>query len=305
MALLSCKKDDLQISSVDDQIVAWLDTMNITALRDDSGIYYYPETENIAGAEVISESVVAIYYTLRDLEGNTIASHQRADGDSLIFKHGVSAVYPIGIDVAVSYMRVGETYHFILPPSQAYAGLTSGAINAKTIVQLTLEVVGIESEDVIFTQEVADIDQYIIDENLNDTITNPVNTVQQFPASGISTKRLSVGIGTRPLNGDSIVLNYSSQTISGIDVDSSNGFQFYYGTDEPRPLIAGFEFGVSMMQTNEELLIMIPSSQGYRESALVIPAYISQDLVDDAIIPDYVVKVAPYTTLIFEVTRVN
>ncbi len=305
VALLSCQKDDVQVPSIDEQIVVWLDTMNITATRDNSGIYFYPEIENITGADVLPESIVAIYYTLQDLESNVIASYQRSDGDSLLFKQGVSAVYPIGVDIAAGLMKVGETYHFIIPPSQAYGGLTSGAIDSKEIIHLTLQVVGLENETNILAQELAAIDQYIIDENLNDTIANPLNSVKQFPASGVSTKRLRAGIGAQPLNGDTIVLDYTARTITGLDVDDESDFEFYFGDNAPRPFIAGFEFGVSSMQTNEESLIIIPSSQAYRESALVIPSSIALDLVEDAIIPNYVAKVAPYSTLLFRVTRVD
>jgi FKBP-type peptidyl-prolyl cis-trans isomerase len=305
LALLSCKKDSIQVTSIEEQITTWLDSMSITATRDDSGIYFYSEIENPSGSAVATGDVVAIYYILSDLDGNVIASHQRLDGDSLIFKHGVAAVYPIGVDIAVSKMKIGETFSFVLPPTSAYNNLTSGAINSKLIAHLSLELVGIEIEADIFTQEEAEIDVYISDQNLNDTITNPLNTVKQFPASGISTKRLAAGNGARPLNGDTVVLDYVSRTLSGMAVDTKDGFQFYFGSDNPRPLISGFDFGVSMMQTNERALFMVPSSQAYQESALIIPDFITQDLVDDAIIPDYVVKVKPYTTLLFEVNRVD
>lgn len=305
IVLLSCKNDDIKVTSIDDQITTWLDSMSISATRDDSGIYYYSETENPTASAIVTGDVVAIYYVLSDLEGNTIASHQRADGDSLIFKIGVSSVYPVGVDVAVAKMKIGETFNFILPPTQAYGGLTSGAINSKLIAHLKIEVVGIESEANIFVQEISDIDAYISDQNLNDTISNPLNSVKQFLASGISTKRLVAGIGPQPLNGDTIVLDYLVKTISGTELDSGDGFEFYFGTDNPSALIPGFEFGVSMMQDGERSLFMIPSSQAYIQSALVIPSFIAPDLVDDTILPDYAVKVEPYTTLIIEVNRVD
>ena len=295
----------VQTSTVEEQIVAWLDSMNITATRDDSGIYYYSEVENPSGADVVQESVVAIYYTLQDLDSNIIASHQRVNGDSLIFKHGVSAVYPIGLDMAVSVMKVGETYHFLLPPDQAYEGLTSGAINPKSIILLTLEVVSVENESDIYIREVSAIDDYIDNNYLDSLEINPVDSTVFFAVSGIRTKKLREGIGSAPINGDTIILDYTSYKLDSTNIEITSGFQFYYGSNEPQPLIPGFEFGVSMMQTNERSLIMLPSSQAYRESALVIPASIVQDLINDAIIPDYVAKVAPYTTLLFEVTRVD
>ncbi len=304
--LISCGKDDVVITPVDDEIQAWLDTMNITASREDNtGIYYYPEVANPSGAQAASGSVVAIYYTLSDLNGNVIASHQRSNGDSLIFQLDAAAVYPIGVNTSVSLMRLGETYNFVLPPSQAYQELTSGAINHSLIALLQVELVGIHNESDLFAQELVDIDNYIASNNLNDTNANPLDPVELFSASGISYKRLSAGNGPLPLNGDTIIVDYTGRFINNTTFDSGDDFEWVFGSGQPRELLAGFRFGVSLMQRGERALFMIPSSQGYRESALVIPNFITNDLIEDAIIPDYVSKVPPYRTLLFEITRVN
>lgn len=303
--LFACGKDDISVTTADEQIQVWLDTMNITATRDDSGIYYYSDVTNPSGAQATDGSVAAIYYTLSDPDGNVIASHQQSDGDSLIFKVGSSAVYPLGADFGVGLMRVGETYNFILPPSQAYQDLSSGAINPNLIAHLQIQLVGVHNENDLFAQELVDIDDYIADNNLNDVVANPVDMVEQFPASGISYKRRRAGSGTLPLNGDTIVVDYSGRFIDDTGFGSDMGFEWIYGSGQPRELLAGFEFGVSLMQTNEQALVMVRSSQGYRESALVIPDFIKDDLVEDAIISDYATRIPPYRTLLFEITRVD
>jgi len=216
LLLLACGSDDVVSTSADGTIEAWLDSMNISATRDDgSGIYYYAEELNPTGVQASSGGVAAIYYTLSDLNGNVIASHQRSNGDSLIFKMGASAVYPIGIDEAVPVMRVGETYNFILPPEQAYLDLTSGAIHPNLIAHLQIELVGIHSEADLFARDIVAIDDYISDNNLNDVNANPIDPVQQFPASDISYKRLSAGSGPLPLNGDTISVDYTGRFLNG------------------------------------------------------------------------------------------
>lgn len=302
----SCGNDDIVRTTSDDEIQAWLDTLNIAASRDDNtGIYYYADSLNPAGAPATIGSVAAIYYTLFDLDGNTIAQHQRTNGDSLICKVGVSAIFPIGADFGIGLMRVGETYNFILPPSQGYGALTSGAIDAELISHLQITLAAVHNEADLIAQELVDIDDYITTNSLNDTVANPLNTVVQFPASGITYKRLRAGTGSLPLNGDTIIVDYTGRFINNVSFGSENGFEWIYGSGIPRELLTGFEFGVSQMQTNEQALVMIPSSQAYRESALVIPASIGNDLIDDAIIPDYVTQVPPYRTLLFEITRVD
>lgn len=299
--LVSCKKDKETVaSSVDGTIQAWLDTMNITATKDaNTGIYTYPEISNSSGTGVSSGNIVAIFYTLKDLNGNVISSYTRSNGDSLLFKVGASAVFPVGVDYAVAQMKSGETYNFILPPNQAYASVTSGVISSNLIALLQIELVAVHTESDISASELTQIDQYITSKNLNDS------TMKKFPASGIAYKRLRTGLGDRPLNGDSVQVSYSGKLINGNTFGGDTNFQWIYGSGQPKALLSGFEFGVSLMQVGEQALVIIPSSQAYRESALVIPENITGDLIENNIVPDYVASVPPYQTLIFTINRVN
>ena len=303
--LNACSSDSVSLTTADEEIQAWLDTMNITATRDNSGIYYYADSLNPSGVQAAAGSVAAIYYTLRDAGGNVIAQHQRANGDSLICKVGVSAIYPLGAEFGIGLMRVGETYNFILPPDQAYQDLTSGTINPDLIAHLQIQLVGVFNEADLFTQESVDIQTYIDDNFLDSLQINPLDSTQLFPASGIVYKRRAAGSGALPLNGDTIIVDYNGRFIDDSSFGSDAGFEWIYGSGQPRELLTGFEFGVSLMQTGERALIMIPSSQGYRESALVIPSFIDNDLVADGIIPDYVTQIPPYSTLLFEITRTD
>ena len=305
LLLISCKKEETPVADTDAIITSWLDDAGIsTASRDDSGIYYYPEATNPAGALVSSGNVVAIYYSLFNLDNTLIASHQSSDGDSLIFKHGVSAVYPLGLDIGVGYMRLGETYSFLLPPVMAFGGLTSGALEEDQIYRLVVNVVALHNENDLFAQELLNIQQYIDDNMLDDLTLNPLDPTDFFP-SGIEYTRLIAGNGTLPLIEDTIIVNYSGRFLDDSGFDSKSGFEWIYGSNSPRELLSGFEFGVSLMQTGERALLFIPSSEAYRESALVIPQYIAGDLIEDDIIPDYVGRVPAYKTLIFDITRVD
>lgn len=300
--IMSCSKDDAIVTDVDLTIENWLIQMGDTATRDESGVYYYPTIENPTGAPVVASSVVSIYYTLSDLDGNVIASHQRTDGDSLTLKQGVDAVYPIGLDLGLSFMNVGEVFNIIVPPSLGFQDLTSGAISSSTISLFEVEVVNVQTESAVFAQELIDIDNYILTENLNDSVANPYNRVVKH-ASGVATKRISKGFGANPINGEEILLDYTAEFLDKTQFDAKSSFSFVFGSPEPRLLIPGFEFGVSLMQPIEVSTIIIPSSQGYIESALVVPNFITNDLIDDAIIPTYVARVPPYSTLVFNVTR--
>ena len=303
ITLLACSKDDVVLTDVDTTIIAWLDTMNVdSATMDASGIYYYATVENPSGIAVTTESVVSIYYTLSDLNGNVIASHQRTDGDSLVMKQGVSAIYPVGLDLGLAFMNDGETFHIIIPPPLGYQDLTSGAIDPNTISLLEVEIVRVQNEVSVYAQELADITNYIASENLNDTVTNPLNSVISF-ASGVAYKRVAKGFGALAVNGETILLDYTATFLDNAQFDAKSNFEFVFGSPDPRLLIPGFEFGLTLMAPNERALLLIPSSQGYRESARVIPQSITADLIDDGIIPDYVLRVPPYSPMVFDVIR--
>ncbi|WP_144017334.1 FKBP-type peptidyl-prolyl cis-trans isomerase [Ekhidna lutea] len=303
--LIACRNDDIATATADEQIQLWLDSTGVIATREEnSGIYYYADSLNPTGTQAATGRVAAIYYILSDLEGNIIASHQRVDGDSLLFKIGASAIYPIGIDGGISLMREGEIYNFILPPDQAYTDLSSGAINPNLIAHLQIHLTAVHDEPTLFAQEQMDIQQYIDDNFLDSLAINPSDSTEHFP-SGIAYKRRSVGVGPLPSPGDTIIVDYTGRFIDDTAFGSDTDFQWFFQSGEPRDILSGFEFGVSLMQTGEEALIMIPSSQGYQESALIIPDFIDADLVEDNIIPDYVLRIAPYQTLLFEITRLD
>ena len=172
------------------------------------------------------------------------------------------------------------------------------------IYWLQVEVAAIHNELNLFRQDTIDIEDYITTNKLDSLPLNPVDSTIFFP-SGIAYKRTRVGASPLPLNGDTIIVDYTGTFLDGGTFDSRMGFEWIYGSNEPRELLSGFEFGTSQMQENESGLLFIPSSQGYRESALVIPNFIVNDLIIDDVIPDYVAKVPPYKTLIFDITRLD
>ena len=329
--LLSCNNDGDNLSTgtldPDSVISAWLDSMNITATRDASGIYYYPVTENPSGSAVSQAGqVLAFYYALLDLDSNAIASFQPADGDSLLYKFASNAVFPLGLDVGFGLMRTGETYNFVVPPSQGYADAPSiTTADGTGIVLLQTSLVGLFSEDQINTTELSQIDDYIRVHNLNDTISVTIERIDttfigntilsidttfnyvidsvEYFNSGVRYKELVAGMGNGPLNGDTVIIDYSLEYLDGTAITSSSNFTYVIGSGIPDFLIPGLEFGLSLMPPGERALIMIPSAQAYRESARIVPASIIPELIDAAIIPDYVADVEPYRPLVFNVIR--
>lgn len=306
MLLMGCGNDDgSNLTPYDTTIQAFLSQNNIAATRTSSGLYYRSVSIDTATQSTISNGqVVSVYYDLLDLEGNVIASHQRADGDSLQFKVGANAVYPVGLNEAALLMTEGDTYSFIIPPPIGYETTGSAIIADESIVQIDLTIVDVQQEDSVNLNEIERIQTYITDNDLNNTTANPVDPVEYNEATGLFYKRTLAGTGNLPTTGDLINMDYTASYLATNDViETQSNFTFTFGSSQPRPVLTGIELGIAEMQEGETALILLPSSIAYRESALVIPASISSDLAAIGIIPDYVTRIRPYSPLIFALTR--
>ena len=140
--------------------------------------------------------------------------------------------------------------------------------------------------------------------SIDTTFNYEIDSVQYFN-SGVRYKELSAGSGLVGQNGDTITIDYQITYLDGTAISSRSHFTYELGSGIPDVLIPGLEFGLTLMAPGAEGIIMIPSSQAYRESARVIPSFIIPELIDARIIPDYVDQVEPYRTLVFNVTRVQ
>lgn len=303
---MGCGNDDGDgLSIYDADIQTYLSQNGISATRTNSGLYYWSVSIDTTNQDAISNSeVVSLYYELLNLEGDTIASRTRDDGDSLQFKVGANAVYPVALDEAAKLMTLGDTYSFVIPPTIGYENTGSVIIADETILQINLSLVGVQSEDSISIKELDSIQSYIVINDLDNTTDNPVDPVDYNEATGLFYKRTVVGAGDLPTTGDLIDMSYTGSFFYNGDVfDTQTNFTFTFGSNEPRPILSGIELGIAEMQVGETALLILPSSIAYRESALVIPATIASDLADIGIVPDYVTRIPPYSPLIFVITR--
>lgn len=318
LLLWDCSSDDPgpseELISQDSTILVYLENLeNDSAIADENGIYAYPITENPTGANAAG-NILSIYYKVKVVDTDlTIAIHDAADGDPIKLKQGVNAVYPVGLDLSLAQMNEGETYGFIIPSTLAYDTLGfSTLIPANAIVEITVELIAVESEEDILTSETTAINQYIDDVFLDSLELVPLDSLERIGQGGeIIYKRLAAGLsGFSPSNGQLIGINYEGRFVGTDSVVFDNRyvntpFEFALNT---LTVIPGLDLGIAAMEFGERALIIIPSQSAYRESARVIPHNIPTftDLtIEVGIVPDYVARVQPYQALIFEVTLIN
>lgn len=294
-------------NSEDSLIVAFLDSMNIDYQVDTSGIYYYPISLNPTGKTQAEGNVLSIYYQLDVLEGQNLITYDSTDGDPLRMKQGANAIYPVGIDHSLFYMKQGEEWVFIIPSNLSYPSYSSSLIPEGSILKFQASLKEIQIEDDIQFEDNLKMLTYSDSLMLSDTVNNPLNQ-PVFLSSGLIYKRLAEGTGNllKPSQGDTVSITYRAslpyQEDNSFDLlyaSNANPFSYSFNTGL---VINGLDAGVAEMSPGEQSLLVIPSLLAYRESAIVLPDYLTDDMVSLGIIPSYASKVGPYEVLIFEVT---
>jgi FKBP-type peptidyl-prolyl cis-trans isomerase len=296
LLLISCSKDK-EIKSNDDKIIVQYLTDNSISYTKVGGVYQYAIVSNPSGNDV--GNVFSIYYTLKALStGNVIDSHQASDGSPLLLLHNASAVFPIGLDQGLAGAKEGETIGIIVPGKLGYENYPTSAVPTDEILLFEVEIITRQSQSDIATSEDLAINNYITANDLNNTVTNPVDPVMAV-AGGIYYKKTSNGDGMTPVSGDSITIDYAGRFLDGSGFDALAGFKYKYGVGE---VLSGLESGIDQMEQAEQALLFLPSDKGYGASVRVLPDGAIDDLVTQLVIPVYVSKVPPFQVLIFDVT---
>lgn len=300
------KNEDNPVSIEETIIRSYFDSTNLADVQaDTAGIYAWPIRLNPDGKDQSQGNVLSFFYSLNVLNGEIIDVMDSLDSDTTIVKQGVNAIYPIGIDYALRYLKVGEKWAFVIPSYLAYETYSfSTLLPANATIYLEIELLEIRTEDDVLNEELDAISDYIIEANLSDTLKVPINKPETL-VNGMVYKRLSQGAGDRPQNGQLVALTYEGRFLDSLVFDrapNADFFEFYYGLDG---VIPGFELGVGKMQIGEKALLILPSYLAYRESAQVIPNFLTDDMAELNIVPTYASKVGPYKPLIFEISLID
>ncbi len=302
-ALISCSRnqDDEALPPELTAIESYLDSLAIDAIIDSSGVYAYPIISDSTAKTQDEGDVLRFFYTLSVFDGEIIDVKDSLDTDTTVVRQGVNAIYPIGVDVALSYLKEGEKWGFIIPSNMGFGSFGySNLIPANATLMMEIELISITSEQKIQNHELVLIDTYVESSDIEDTTKVPLEPPIEL-AGGMIYKKLKQGSGSTPALGNLVSLTYEGRFLDSTVFDrrpNADFFEFYFGEES---LIQGFEIGVSRMLAGERALLIMPSSLAYRESATIIPEFLTDEMVELEIIPAYAAKVGPYRPLIFEI----
>ncbi|MEO9475622.1 MAG: FKBP-type peptidyl-prolyl cis-trans isomerase [Cyclobacteriaceae bacterium] len=308
----SCGGDDPTPERVNDSqdslIIRHLDSIGVDYQVDTTGIYYYPIELNPTGKSQADGNVLSVYYSLEVLGGQLLNTYDSADGDPIRVKQGANAIYPIGVDRSLSFMKEGEEWVFIIPSKYGFEDYNSALIPENSILVFHPTLEQIQNETDIQGEDNMKIIAYSDSVNLTDTVNYPLNQ-PEFLTNGTIFKRLAAGSSPnapQPETGDTLTITYTAylpyQKNEPFDLkhaSNANPFVYSFNTNE---VITGLDAGIANMRQGETALLVMPSLLGYRESAVVFPDYLSEEMVDRNTIPAYASDVGPYEVLIFEVS---
>ncbi len=294
--VISCKKDEPS-ANPDQELIEQYILDNSIVATEVNGIYQYEITGNPTGND--QGDVFSIYYELLNLEtGDLIDSHQMSDGDPIKLLQGGSTIFPIGLDRGLAGIKEGETYGIIIPSALAFRGYSINAFDPSSVLLFEVEVVQRQTLAEISTEEDQAINDYITANDLNNTMTNPVDPVVSL-SDGVYYKKTGNGDGNAVAIGDSVTVDYDGKYLDESSFDALSDFKYQFGVGT---VISGFDLGVSEMEQSETATIFIPSDQAYGASVRVIPFTTADDLQNQFAIPAYATRIEPFKVLIFDIS---
>jgi FKBP-type peptidyl-prolyl cis-trans isomerase len=305
MVLCACGSDDAMDATTNDkrQIEAFLkDNPEIEAnFIAEAGLFKQVLVANEPGTVVTSGTIVNVFFTIKGLENVVIDISSTINGGPVKMQVGTAAIYPIGFDVALATMRVGEKARFFIPSNLAYGDLAvQGLIEKNAILDVEIEVVSALTTEQQQILELNQIQAYVSAYRYNDN--NPSRSFASFDGGG----RIRItdpqpdSIGLVGL-GESIGVKYTARLLNGTSVAGTTGndvLEFEFGSGQ---VLVGLESGIGRMRFNEKAIILFPSSLGYGASVKVMPDLIKTELVDKDVVPEYAARIDPFQPLLFEV----
>ncbi len=316
---LSCAKSESVNSNVaaKKQIEAWISLNHPEAVQTSMGCYILEDTP---GSGVYLEDPTtypyfAMTYTATTLDGSITEStsvkinQQLGAYDStyfygpLIGNRGYSSTYeaymiPVGLEEAISTMRVGGHRKFVVPGwlmSYSRYDTTEGYFNNETSSHMIYDLTVTDAISDIFQYQVDSIERYMTRELVKvDSLVLGLYYIQTVPP----TDTTAIDAGTtvyanytgRLLNGrifdttdkDLSKINglyNSSRTYGKVAIRTSESYSDYTigesDSSEGSTMIEGFAYILSQMRTGEQGIVIFDSTLGYGESGngTSIPGY--------------------------------
>lgn len=256
-------------------IEAYVKNNNVKTKPTSSGLYIIVKKTG-SGEKAAKGKVAEIHYSAKLLNGTKLFSTRDNKNDPIFFELGKDFEIP-AIEEALLAMKSGGITELIVPSALAYGeqGIPDFVAPYSPLL-FELELISVMSVANFKTKmeikEQQDIKKYITDNNIK------VPSLE----GGIYYVELKRGAGPLAVAGKTVVVNYTGKFLNGKVFDSSNSrggpVEFRLGAGE---VIAGWEIGITMMNTGGRAKLIIPSKLAFGD--------------------EYFGSIPPYSPVIYEI----
>jgi len=316
------KADEISLDSV---ITAYFIKTNISDFErePESGIFYYPtQTANPANRALSDGRVIYFRYELSvfNLSDTVIGTpfvSMLLQTQSIVAAHGVNAIYPVGLDIVLSESDIHEqdTLNMLLPSDFAFGSFSlSSNVPANSAIHVKIVLDSIKTGNEVRASQIQRINQYVIASNLNDTAKFKGSFVISMLGGGARYKLLGDTLLTsNPINGDLLNIVYTLRDLDSVVLDNQYAITPFEFVLNDQPIAEFIEAGLKLMRNGETAVVIASSDVAYKESVCVLPDLSLRNtfepyfdhLIDDGIVPDYVLRVKPYTPLIVQTRLIS
>lgn len=282
----------------DIQISQHLEENNLTATRDDSGIYRIPLEENPDGAALTQGDVALVRYKITKLDG-TLIGESGADSMRVRFDNTSNVYIPISLYMGLSHMREGEKYRFYVPFNYAYNEYElANVFSKRSIIVQELELLDIyKNETELRIADIATIERVLAENGEEADTLRP---------EGVRKVMLEAGEGELPEDGDAVSFYYTGRLLDGRVFDSRTSGSTFSFTLGQEKVIPGFEAAAKSMREGEKAKFYLPSESAYGSSGFFIaPEAVRTDLLENNPNVRQQVNIPPYSILEFELELVE
>ncbi len=284
---------DRQVREADELIEAYLSEHQREAERQSSGVYIEVVEENESGRQVLADHVVGIVYTMTHLEGEyEIESHS----DTLnpvrfrnFYSHNFNAIYPPGLNYEIGNMKLGETFRFYIPSYRAYGNFGHDDLfESHSHFIIEVGVVDLMTEDQMYEMEVAEIEQYIEDNELD----------AEAYSNGLQYVTVEEGSGDRPVSHSLVEFHFTRKYLDGTVLRTTEDEEPILTYVNSGELVAGLENGLPLIREGGKGILIMPSRLAFGMSVQILPQQLRDELVETG---EFEPSARPYSPLIYEV----
>lgn len=283
------EKQDIQISQ-------HLQDNNLTATKDDFGIYRIPLEENPDGRAPQLNDVAVVNYKITKLDG-TLIGESGADSMRIRYDNNTTFV-PASLNIALRHMKEGERYRFYVPFNFAYNDYElANVISKRSIIVLEMELRDIyRNSTELRIADIATIER-VLAENGEEADT--------LKPEGVRKVVLEEGEGEPGKDGDAVSFYYTGRLLNGRVFDSRTSGEPFSFTLGKNSVISGFEAAAKSMREGEKARFYLPSEVAYGSAGwFVAPEEVRNDLLKVAGYRQYV-NIPPHSVLEFELELVK